>query len=236
MIKFLKIYGKNFNSYKEFELDIVTGKNLIIGENLGHESSSNGSGKSSLMESLVYCLYKKYDRGNDPSRSGKGNCSVGCIFQVAGQTYTVERFYKSKEYGNASRIFVDGREISARLSSSTDDEILKIIQIPYELFISTCVVLQGLPVNFSQLTASTRKNILEDILQFSIWDDYRNKVSKRIKEVSASLLTLNPELRQKQDKLLQINTKIEAISTQKGGAEELLKNQLMEAKGRMLAA
>ena len=102
---FNKIYGKNFNSFGEFELSISSGKHLIIGENLNTGTgNSNGSGKSSLLESMIWSLFKKYSRGKDPSRNGHGNCMCGVSFNIGNDEYVVERYYKDTKNKNSVSI------------------------------------------------------------------------------------------------------------------------------------
>ena len=160
MIQFQEIGAINFLSYKELFLNIEQQKTLITGV--------NGAGKSTCGEVITYALYKK-SRYKNPSHNGKGDCKVWVTFNKDNHLYKVERFYKDKKEKNNVKLYVDGEEVSHRKSLSTDEEIQKLIGIPYELFISSVVVMQGLPVNFSSLTPTVRKGMVEDMLGFWVF-------------------------------------------------------------------
>ena len=210
-IEFTKVFGKNFNSLGEFELDIFPGRHLIIGENLDSKNgNSNGSGKSSILESIIWTMYKKSIRGNDPSYNQKGDCFTGFECLVGDQEYRIERYHKHKKFGNCSRIMLNGEEISHRLTSSTDEEIQKLIPIPYDLFVSTSVVLQGIPVNFTQFTPSIRKTIIEDSLGFHVWEKIRKKFKDKISEVENDKDKIEVDFKKFESTMIELNAKLES--------------------------
>lgn len=210
-IEFTKVFGKNFNSLGEFELDIHPGRHLIIGENLDSKNgNSNGSGKSSLLESIIWTMYKKSVRGNDPSRDQKGDCLTGFECKVGDQEYRIERYHKHGKYGNCSRIILNGEEISHRLPTATDEEILKLIPIPYDLFVSTSVVLQGIPINFTQFTPAVRKTIIEDALGFNVWEKIRDKFKEKIEEVDKDRSTVEVKFKACENLMIELNAKLES--------------------------
>lgn len=169
-IEFTRIFGKNYGSYESFEFPVRPGKHLICGP--------NGAGKSTAFESLDWTIYKNHSRGSDPSRHGKGNCETGVDFRVGDDEYTAIRYHKHSEFKNTARLSVNGGDVSDRIASAVDDQIQKVVGIKRDLFATTCVVMQGLPVNFAALTPAVRKQVLEDSLGFGVWDEYKKKVSK----------------------------------------------------------
>lgn len=210
-IDYTKVFGNNYNSLGEFELDIVPGRHLVIGENLDSKNgNSNGSGKSSLLESVIWTQYKKSVRGNDPSRDAKGECMTGYECKIGDQEYRIERYQKHKKFGTCSRIILNGEEISHRLSSATDDEILKLIPIPYDLFVSTSVVLQGIPINFTQFTPAVRKTIIEDALGFHVWDKIRDKFKSKIVEVEEAKNAVEAKFKECETLMTDLNARIES--------------------------
>ena len=67
-IKFKELYIENFMSIGQVDInfDQMTGFNTIIGENymVQDNAKSNGSGKSSIFEALIWCLTGETIRGN----------------------------------------------------------------------------------------------------------------------------------------------------------------------------
>lgn len=168
MIIFEKVVGKNFLSFEEFELNFTEGKHLILGTNHSTDyAESNGSGKSSLIEAISWCLYKKSIRGKNVSRDSKGKCEVSVFFSILDDAYQVTRTSGSK---NTVKILCNGENISPRNSENIEDVIERTVGIPYDLFIVVVTVLQGLPVNFSTMTPTIRKAVLESIMGLDDWE------------------------------------------------------------------
>lgn len=232
-IHFTNIMAKNFHSFEEFNFPIVPGKHLIIGENRSSGSAdSNGSGKSTLFEALPWNLWRKSIRDKDSSRNGGGNCYTKVDFIKDGNPYSVERYFKDSKEGNNIKFFVNGDDVSPRLKSGVDEEIQKVLNISPDLFISTIVVLQGLPINFSSLTPTVRKSIVEEMLGFSVWDDIRDNFSSYQREVSMKRSAIDMDLQKSKCEMIALNSKIDTIkkinSTVKG---DLLK-EMQEVKAK----
>jgi DNA repair exonuclease SbcCD ATPase subunit len=209
LVSFSRIFGVNYNSLGEFDLEITPGRHLVIGENK-QTGASNGSGKSSLFESLVKTIHNKYQRGNDSSYGGKGDSMTGATFDIGGKEYTIERYFKHPEFENTAKLYLDDVDISARITEDVNSEILKLIPIPHDLFVSTIVVMQGLPVNFTQFTANIRKTIFEEALNLP-WDKYKSKFSKECKDKSVKRQGLDAIFRSKENEFSGVSAKIETL-------------------------
>lgn len=198
IIKYESVFAENFNSYEEFSLPIRPGKHLILGP--------NGGGKSSLLDSLPYTQYKFYERGSDPSRYGRGNCMTGVEFSLGKDQYRIRRFHKHRIHKNKVSVETRGkdgqwREVADRLEDSADKQISGLVQIPKDLFISTVVVMQKLPISFCHLTPSQRKEYLESSIGSSVWDKYKNQTASMISDleddsriISSSITSLESDV------------------------------------------
>jgi DNA repair exonuclease SbcCD ATPase subunit len=220
-VQFKRIYGKKYNSFEAFDLPIVPGRHLVIGDNLS-TGGSNGSGKSSMFENLSWTRYKKYLRGTDPSFHGRGDCQTGFECNIDSIEYRVERYFKHPKNGNSIQLFCNGEDISNRLSSGVEAEIERLIPIPYDLFVSTCVVAQGLPVNFSQFTPTIRKTIIEEAIGFSVWDAYRKKFGKKLTSISQVKSGEELNYNKLDRELVSLNSKIESLAQSLEGKNEKL--------------
>ena len=176
MIKFLSVVLNNYGSYVHQEFSFTPGKHAIVG--------CNGQGKSTVLESLVWVLYKDANRGKNPSHFFKGNCFVEVHLSIDGKSYCVTRFYDHATEGNGLKIMADGEDISCRLIKDTEEVLSKIGLPSYDLFATTIVILQGIPVNFSKFSPTQRKDLLESMLGFELWDELRDKAKKEIKELT----------------------------------------------------
>lgn len=209
MIVFEKITGKNFLSFEEFELEFKTGKHLILGTNLSTDyAESNGSGKSALIEALSWCLYKKSTRGRDISRDGKGKCEVSLHFSIKEDSYQVIRTAGTK---NTVKILCNGENISPRNSENIEDVIERTVGTPYDLFVVVVTVLQGLPVNFSTMTPTIRKSVLESIMGLDDWEQISKMFQNKKFEVLADMKELEEEYDNSRSTMIEKNATLETM-------------------------
>lgn len=214
-LEFESVYGTKFNSFEEFELEIQPGKHLVLGEvvDANQSTSSNGSGKSSIFESLVWTAFKRYNRGKDPSKDYQGNCITGTRLRKNNQHIQIERGHKLAGGKSSLQVKVDEADITARTLPLTETQVQGIIGMEYDLFVSTCVVLQGMPVNFTQLTGVLRKSIVEGMLGYSVFDKYKKRATDRKKletnEFNARQATFNAT----NQEMIQRHSELETLKT-----------------------
>lgn len=95
-IKFKQLKIENFMSIGDALIDLSDrGFTLIEGVNNNKcdNAKSNGSGKSSIFEALVWCLTGNTIRGNKDvaNYNGDGTCKVILTLNVDGDEYVIER-------------------------------------------------------------------------------------------------------------------------------------------------
>lgn len=209
-LEFENVAAKHFHTFNNLDFDFKTGRHLIVGEDLT-TGSSNGSGKSSMMEVTTWTIYKRYPRGTDPSTHGKGNCATSLSLKVDGIPHRIERGLKMAKGGSYVKLYREEMDISARTAPEIETQIEKLIGIPYDLWISSVVVHQGLPISFTSFTPNLRKSVFESILGFSIWDSYKGKVDKKFKVVLGELGDLQTKYATKEREMVGLNSKIETL-------------------------
>lgn len=169
MIDFTYLFLTNFMSFKKASLPLADqGLVLIEGDNLDSDASdSNGSGKSSIIEALTWCLWGKTVRGvskdevvNDQT---KKDCAVQIQFSVDSQEAKVTRFRKHSQFGNELKVEVDGQEFSEGIQE-TQKRIDKLLGCDFETFINAKYFSQGLLKRFTQSTDKEKKSIFDGIL------------------------------------------------------------------------
>lgn len=203
-IDFENIEIKNFNSIEQLDFNFTDGVHLILG--------ANGVGKTSIFEAVLWAIYKITLKEKDPSTDYKGNCFVGLNFNKGQSKYRIERFFKDKIEKNNVKLYKDTIEISLRNATSTDDEILKIIGISSDIFLSVITVAQALPINFAACTPTIRKTMLEDILNFRIWGELRSNCIKYLKDLNEKRNLLGAKFNLKKEEMIKLNSQIEAYT------------------------
>ena len=169
---------------------------------------SNGSGKSTVLEAITWCLFERFLRSdmkadfcvNDVT---KKDCLVRIDFTSG---YSVERFRKYTKTGSKMlpdeiaeltperkgagiRVFKDGQYLSDFEKGSTKDSqtaIEGLLGVNYDTFSKSIVVGDNF-VNFLTSDAKQRREMVEDLLGLYLFDDYlasaREKKKKLIETV-----------------------------------------------------
>lgn len=197
-MKIKKIECKNFQSYEECSLEL---KNVdivgIIGQYENNLEKSNGSGKSTIFDMILYALY---GRGRTQSideliRIGQEDMNVFLELEINKKIISIERGRIKKSTYVSLKI--DGSEFSESIKE-TDDKIIKILGMDFDLFVATVFFQQHNSDNFTSASPSIRKEYLKNILKLDFYDLCYNKVKENL-----SLL---------ENELNQINSKVEYIS------------------------
>jgi DNA repair exonuclease SbcCD ATPase subunit len=233
LIKFREFGGKDVFQYENFNLKITPGKHLIIGKNLSEaNANSNGSGKSSIPETLDWILFKKSSEGAgkdgmDISRNWKGGSSGSVKFFANEHNYEIDRYGKAKGkdkcLDNAVKLLEDGDDISQRLPTQVDDEIIKLIGMDYDIASMTITVLQGLPSNFSTLMPTVRKGYIENMVGFSVWDDIKKLLDKFLSAENVKIDDKTSKFQAEREKMINLNSRLQALKD----AGKTQKDQIM---------
>ena len=217
MIEFSKVQIKNFMSIGEAEVDLDRGGfTLISGENHRVEDATqnNGSGKSSVIESICWVLTGETIRGHKEvvNRYTTGDCSVKLFFSFKGHNWAVER-RMSRDKEKSLDIYKDGNQLQAKGYRDACDVLSKELPELTFKFINSVIILgQGLPGRFTNNTPAGRKAVLEELTNA---DFMINQVKEKI---SARKAGLDGELRVLEDKKLsdssaraQLNALVESL-------------------------
>ena len=213
IINFKKIKLKNFVSFKDEEIifDKYQGFINIFGSNKSDDTAkSNGSGKSSLFNSICWCLTGQTIQGSKKVENifCSGETKVELNFVLDNKDYTIIR---SKNPSNL-KIFLDDKDISGKGIRDTE-KIVKELLPDIETIISSVVILgQGLPNRFTNNSPTGRKEALEKLSKSDFMiEDIKDKLSNRQKE-------LKLVLRNNEDKQLKLKT---ILSTKKELLQQL---------------
>ena len=130
------------------------------------KTKSNGSGKSSLLMSIYWCLFGKTPAGigNDVvNKFAKTGCFVELNISIDGVNYFIRRSQNHKEYKTNIVIVKDNEDISGRNKSDSDKLIKDILKIDEEVFSQMIFLSQGFANRFGVYTPKARKELLESL-------------------------------------------------------------------------
>lgn len=169
-IRFNTISLQGFLSFGDLQvLDLVKGNTSIIGINkTDNYSESNGSGKSALVEAIVWCLTGSTTRGISADKvinenyTDKG-CYVNLSLTIDSDEYEVIRYRGHHELGNQIVIHKNGEDLSGNTATKSNQILAELIPLTYEDLTTMVVISQSLPGKFSNLSPSGRKSALENL-------------------------------------------------------------------------
>ncbi len=222
IIKFNSIRLSNFMSFNDetVKLDDL-GYTLVSGRNEAVEDSalSNGSGKSSLWEGIVWALTGETIRGNKNVVNIFGNdgAVVALDFDVDSNHFTIQRSKDHSKLKSSLTIFLNGTDVSGK-GIRDSEAILKqyLPDLTSSLLSSVIILGQGLPQRFSNNTPSGRKQVLEELSKSDFMiEDLKQRICSRKTVLSDSVQDI-------QKKALSENTK-----------RDIFVKQLQEAKEKL---
>jgi len=152
MLELLKLESTNFLSYRNLSwkfdnpgLTLIRG--IIKDDNV--DADSNGSGKSTIPEMITWGLYGQTLRdasADDVVNYNVGrDCFVSLVFKKDSTYYRIRRYRRHKKQQN--KIYLDTRksveddvdwkDISGSLNHDTQNKILDLIGMEYQVFVDT---------------------------------------------------------------------------------------------------
>jgi len=214
LIQIINISGKGFMTFKKpFEFAISNYEGMAVqidGKNLDDEKSkSNGSGKSSLLETLTYGLFGELCRKNrykDEIIHKKSKLAVIQVLLKANEiNYKIERSIERKKTPNL-RIWKEEEEL---LKNSTYQikqiHLEKIIQMNFISF--QCSVMFGRDfMSFPDLRPADRAKILTDIRGLDRFVEGSRKAGESAKALQSLVFELERSLENKTGKLTGIRS------------------------------
>lgn len=167
-ITFTSLKLKNFLSIAEGEIGLENrGLLLIQGQNnMDPSANSNGSGKSSLVDSLCWALFGTTARGvgGDAvvNRKAAKNCEVEVCFRDGSDDYKVQRFRKHKTGKNRLMVFKNGDDQTLGTDKQTEELLQRIIGCSQEVFTSSIYAGQERMPDLPGMTDKELKSLVEE--------------------------------------------------------------------------
>lgn len=126
---------------------------------------SNGSGKSSIFDAILWTLYGETLRGASEVKNSFTDDGTMCelFFSIDNTDYTIRRAKSHSTYGSNIYVYENGELISDSIKKS-QEAISSILSISSAQILGSIVLLgQGLPYKFSDLSQIKRKELLEEL-------------------------------------------------------------------------
>lgn len=185
-IIFSKLRWQNFlstgNTFTEIDLK-RSNTTLIVGE--------NGAGKSTILDALSYVLYgKPFRKINKPqlvNTINNKNLRVEVEFDSSDKKYKIIRGMKP----NVFEIYQDNKIINQNAEMKDYQEMLEkhILKLNHKSFSQIVILGSASFTPFMQLSASHRREVIEDLLDIQIFSTMNNILKSKMQQLKEDLTT-----------------------------------------------
>jgi len=187
MILFKKIRFKNFlstgNQYTE--IDFTKNKtNLIVG--------TNEAGKSTVLDALTFSLFgKPFRKINKPQLINSVNekdCKVEVEFSIGNTQWKVIRGIKPALF----EIWRDDTALDQSAAALDQQKWLEqnVLKMNYKSFTQIVILGSSTFVPFMQLSASHRREVIEDLLDIKIFSSMNTVIKEKIRQTKDDIKVL----------------------------------------------
>jgi DNA repair exonuclease SbcCD ATPase subunit len=198
MILFKKIKWKNFlstgNHFSEIEL-IKNSTTLIVGQ--------NGAGKSTVLDALTFSLFGKPFRKINKSQLLNSVNEKDCVVEVELSINDVEWKVVRGIKPNIFKIYRDDNCLDQFANANDQQKWLEqnVLKMNYKSFTQIVILGSTNFVPFMQLTATNRREVIEDLLDIKIFSSMNNIIKDEIKIVRDEIRTLDLKKESLNDKV-----------------------------------
>jgi len=224
MIFFEKIRWKNFlstgNQYTQIDFSNKS-TTLILG--------GNGSGKSTVLDALTFSLFNKpFRKISKPQLVNTVNekdCRVEVEFSVGSIDWKIVRAIKP----NIFEIWRNGNLMDQFSNVNDQQKWLEqnVLKMNYKSFTQIVILGSSTFVPFMQLTASHRRDVIEDLLDIKIFSSMSHIIRDKIRLKKEEIKVLNLKKESLNDKVNMQENFIEEI-------ENRGKEDIEDKKGKIL--
>ena len=179
MILFEKVRWKNFlstgNQYSEINFNAAS-TTLIVGV--------NGSGKSTVLDALTFSLFgkpfRKINKAQLINSTNEKDCRVDVEFSLGTTSWKVSRGIKP----NIFEIYRDDKLLDQSANANDQQKWLEqnVLKMNYKSFTQIVILGSSNFVPFMQLTATNRRDVIEDLLDIKIFTSMNNIITDKIRQ------------------------------------------------------
>lgn len=226
-MKLKKISWKNFKSYSNAMTELVFDNdpslNLIVG--------TNGTGKSSIADCIIYALYGKIDGTNNsdiPNRINK-NFYVKIELDCNGHEIIVER-------GLAPSLFtvtIDGSVVDTAGKNNVQTMLEEnYYKIPYSVFKNTLILSINDFKSLVDLNPADKRNIIDKIFGFTEYNLMLKFIKEDIKMLDSTMSSNEGSLKTATSSIERYEQQLEELKSNEVSQEEIdeLTEKINEAK------
>ena len=227
MIHFKNIKWQNFlstgNAWTEIDFQRAP-STLIVGD--------NGSGKSTLLDALTYSLFNKPFRNVSipqliNSINGKG-MSVEINFAIGSKNYTIRRGLGPRHFD----IEIDGETLDKEANIRDMQKYLEdnILKLNYKSFTQIVMLGSASFTPFMQLHLGARREIIEDILDISIFSSMNQVLKTKYTQLENQVRIIEGEIQVARSKAEVQETYIQTLEEERDAKVKEILEKISEER------
>ncbi|MEA3290620.1 MAG: SMC family ATPase [Campylobacterota bacterium] len=175
---------QNFKKYTQFNIEFTQGLTGIIGK--------NGSGKSTIFESILFALYgelraKGYKETiRNASASTKDHVVVELRFEIENTLYKIVREFRGKSLSATAKLFKN-KELIVSGAKEVTATIVKLTKMSKDAFIHTLFASQKELTSLSTLKNEDRKKMIRKLLGLEKIDFIEKELIERSRQIKREI-------------------------------------------------
>jgi DNA repair exonuclease SbcCD ATPase subunit len=247
-IDFKKIKAQNFLCFGEngIEIDfknydsvvLIKGKNLDVNDN--NLNSSNGSGKSSILDALLYGLFGKTVK--NPKKIGvkdviNNKTNKKMVIEIYFDDIKIQRTRKPdglKLWQSKDGNFEESTELTRGEIKQTQELIESILGFNCETFKSTCIFTDSNTDSYLESNASDRRIIIENLLGLEKYRTYNEIVKENIKQTKSSIAIAEIESHNADNSLNDIKKQLEQLNDKEKTWKKTINDEIEIIKNEII--
>lgn len=210
--KSIDIYG--FRSLNKVSVSLDN-QGIVIVKGINEyedKATSNGSGKSSVFEALIYAIFEETSSGEKDveNRILKDGYSIDLKFDIDNDHYRI--FRQCKKDKSTVSFYKNEEDISARNKTDTNKLIQNTLNINKNIFLDSIFLSQNAVTNLASLSPTARKERLEILTNTDqIIEEFKEKIKERQNQYEANCVDCRSNIDKNNGKKESLNNQIQQL-------------------------
>ncbi len=231
-----RVRARRFLCFGEEWVDIdftKLGKVINIkGENLDYgKEHSNGSGKSSILEVIVYGLYGKLLKGLNHKNANHIHSKKGLEIEIL----VDDMFIRRTRSPDTLTIEIDGKAAEVGGLTSTQEEINRRLKLNYDGFINVAVFGQHSLSGFLESEAAEKRKIAENLLGLDDYARFHEIAKKQKSFLTDSIRELSNKHDSCADVIRRVNSRLMGLKAQQSQWIDSRNREINDLNNRIIA-
>jgi exonuclease SbcC len=222
LLKNLKLH--NFARFTEADINLQDyNRALIVGIINNDAGDSNGSGKTSLIDAIGWCVWgeSKAKAVDENVKVRTTMCSVSLEFEHDGKDCSITRTRDKSKGLTTINFYINGALSNGKTVIDTNKKIVSFLRLDYSTYVNSVYLRQDDIFSFADNgTNKEGRDILEKVLGLEEYDLYQDEAKAEVKRIEREI------------EVAKLSMEANADVDQKA---EQAKTQLVERKSRRVA-